>query len=452
MTICLNCGKSSADLLCEDCRNTVDTEELCEKILQYDSESNSEQVLDKITAELINAGNLRFAVFGLSESFIPEKKLYYRMLAIKGKSHFFPKSSRKWLKDNSAEMLESNELTAEQKQTAEYILLNCYLNDYDYQKAEETVNRLCKYNDLSVDAKLQIADHYIKTRRYSKADAILNELMQESLNDTYIEAVQKSLEESRCRQLGKGNGGYAEYLPASDENRIKYRDFLADLGIEVKLPEVKEKKSIPKPLEESAYPEFADERNAGFSDFVAYDVETTGLSPKLDSIIEIGAVKVRSGEIIERFQKLVKPFKKSISPKITEITGITMDMVRNADEMWDAFKQFADFAGDDILIGYNNRTFDNKFLVRAGRYANVVLKNRSFDVMYFASELKGELGFDKQRVSLSDLSEMLKIENPQAHRALADAETTAKIYLRLLEIGGYEKTNSLDDILNEEWE
>lgn len=47
---------------------------------------------------------------------------------------------------------------------------------------------------------------------------------------------------------------------------------------------------------------------------------------------------------------------------------------------------------------------------------------------------------------------MLKIENPQAHRALADAETTAKIYLRLLEIGGYEKTNSLDDILDEEWE
>ncbi len=125
-------------------------------------------------------------------------------------------------------------------------------------------------------------------------------------------------------------------------------------------------------------------------------------------------------------------------------------MVKDAPEMWDVFNEFADFADDDVLVGYNNRSFDNKFLMRAGRYAHRIMKCSSFDVMYFASDLNGRLGLSDRK--LSSVSEKLGIKNPEAHRALADAETTALVYLALLDLGGYEKESGLDDILSDDWE
>ena len=125
-------------------------------------------------------------------------------------------------------------------------------------------------------------------------------------------------------------------------------------------------------------------------------------------------------------------------------------MVKDAPEMWDVFNEFADFADDDELVGYNNRSFDNKFLRRAGRYAHRIMKCSSFDVMYFASDLNGRLGLSDRK--LSSVSEKLGIKNPEAHRALADAETTALVYLALLDLGGYEKESGLDDILSDDWE
>lgn len=452
MTICFNCTKECEDVICGECLKTADIEALCKRILDYDTASLSDYTLDKIAAELMNESNIRFAVFRLCE-FLPEgKKQYYRMLAIKGKSSFIPKAAGEWFFENAPEMLSSDELNSEQKQMVEGLLLSSYMNEYRYEEAEKTAERLCTYDTYSTDIGLKLGDYYVKTRRYDKADEILNKQLDLCTDDTIREYFNKHLEESRKRRLGKANGGIAEYLPAAQENRLKYKSFLETLGIDVIVPEPKEKKAARKRMDEADYPEFADERKAGFRSFTAYDVETTGLSMQFDSIIEIGAVKVRDGVITERFQRFAKPFKRKISAEITELTGITADMVKDADEMWDVFCEFADFVGEDILVGYNNRQFDNKFLMRAGRYANRIMKNSSFDVMYLASDMKDKLSSDKKRFSLGELSEKLAIENPQAHRALADAETTAKVYLALVEMGGYENTSGLDDILNDDWE
>lgn len=448
MTICLNCGKNSSSILCDECVNTADIRALCEKILNYDTESCSDITFDKLVSELIDPKNLRFSVIGLSEFLEPPEKNYYRMLAIKGNYRLFPKSTRKWLYENSAEMLESDILSDAQKQAVNGNLINCYLYDYEYENAEAAADKLCSYTDLEADEVLMLGDYYIKTRRYEKADKLLNALLSECEDENLKEKIQSSLEESHGRRLGKANGGHAEYLPAAYENRIKYKNFLEILGIDVYLPV---KKEIPRPIEKGAYPEFADVRNAGFRSFVAYDVETTGLSTKYDSIIEIGAVRVTDGVITQRFQKFVKPFKRNISVDITMRTGITPEMVKDADEMWTVFNEFADFAGDDILVGYNNRIFDNKFLIRAGRYANRIINNSSFDVMHFALDMSGSLGLGGKRISLGALAEKLEIENPHAHRALADAETTAKVYLKLLDMEDHSKCQKLDDILDDEW-
>lgn len=78
------------------------------------------------------------------------------------------------------------------------------------------------------------------------------------------------------------------------------------------------------------------------------------------------------------------------------------------------------------------------------------MKSSSFDVMHFASDLSGRLELSDRK--LSSVSEKLGIKNPEAHRALADAETTALVYLALLDLGGYEKESGLDDILSDDWE
>ena len=452
MTICLNCGKECEDILCAKCLGTADAEALCRRILDYDTKSLSDYTLDKLASTLQNEKNLCLAVFGLSDYLDHDMKQYYRMLAVKGKNNSLPKSAGKWFIPTADELLKSNKLTAEQKQLTDALRLTSCIYNYDYEEAEKSAERLYANGNFTVDTVLKLSDYYIKTRRYDRAERILNEMIVVCADEYQIKLLKENLEDSQKRSCNKK----AEYLPKDQENIQRYINFMNGIGIDVTIPEKKARTFLetgteryPKPVSDADYPEFADERRAGFRSFVAYDLETTGLNPKFDSIIEFGAVKVRDGVIVDRFQKLAKPFKNKVSERITELTGITPDMVKDAPEMWDVFNEFADFAGDDVLVGYNNRSFDNKFLRRAGRYAHRIMKCSSFDVMYFASDLNGRLGLSDRK--LSSVSEKLGIKNPEAHRALADAETTALVYLALLDLGGYEKPRALDDILSDDW-
>ena len=452
MTICLNCGKECEDILCAKCLGTADAEALCRRILDYDTKSLSDYTLDKLASTLQNEKNLCLAVFGLSDYLDHDMKQYYRMLAVKGKNNFLPKSAGKWFIPTADELLKSNKLTAEQKQLTDALRLTSCIYNYDYEEAEKSAERLYANGNFTVDTVLKLSDYYIKTRRYDRAERILNEMIVVCADEYQIKLLKENLDDSQKRSCNKK----AEYLPKDQENIQRYISFMNGIGIDVTIPEKKARTSseagtdrYPKPVSDADYPEFADERRAGFRSFVAYDLETTGLNTKFDSIIEFGAVKVRDGVIVDRFQKLAKPFKNKVSERITELTGITPDMVKDAPEMWNVFNEFADFTGDDVLVGYNNRSFDNKFLRRAGRYAHRIMKSSSFDVMYFVSDLNGRLGLSDRK--LSSVSEKLGIKNPEAHRALADAETTALVYLALLDLGGYEKPRALDDILSDDW-
>ena len=98
-------------------------------------------------------------------------------------------------------------------------------------------------------------------------------------------------------------------------------------------------------------------------DYIALDLETTGLSAQRDRITEIGAVKIRDGRIADRYAQLVNPGV-LISPRITQITGITNAMVEHQPAIEDVLEDFIDFLGDDMIIGHNVR-FDMGFLAEA---------------------------------------------------------------------------------------
>ena len=93
------------------------------------------------------------------------------------------------------------------------------------------------------------------------------------------------------------------------------------------------------------------------------------------------------------------------------------------------------FTGDSVLLGFNCIVFDSRFMVRVGRYSNIVIENKYSDVMRFAGQFKEKLGIGAPKVSLQELADKLGIENPRAHRALADAVTM--IFSKTLITGNY---------------
>ena len=106
-------------------------------------------------------------------------------------------------------------------------------------------------------------------------------------------------------------------------------------------------------------------------------------------------------------------------------------MVKDARQIYDVFNDFADFVGDRVLVGYNSRKFDSGFLVRAGRYARRIERFRHFDVLNEAEKYSKNNNLENAKPET--VGQSLGIVNPEAHRALSDAITTAKVYLELKE-------------------
>lgn len=161
--------------------------------------------------------------------------------------------------------------------------------------------------------------------------------------------------------------------------------------------------------------------------FVVFDVETTGLDADSCEIIEIGAVKVSGGEIIEKFQTLVRP-KKPIPSLITTITEITDEMVKDAPPIEVVIKDFYLFAKGTILSGYNVN-FDMKFIQNAARLNNMKFENEVQDVLPLARQK-----LDAKNYKLGTVVKALNLTLDNAHRAFFDALATAEVLLALSKI------------------
>lgn len=153
-------------------------------------------------------------------------------------------------------------------------------------------------------------------------------------------------------------------------------------------------------------------------DYCVVDTETTGTSPYYDEIIEIGIVRVRSDEIVDRYSQLVKP-SSSIPAFISHLTGITNAMVANQPRIDVVKDQVLEFIGDDVLLGHNT-SFDIRFL-NAG--LNHTLDNPYMDTLPFSKKVFPEL----ERHRLTDLVQHLGLANNE-HRALADCIATKELY------------------------
>ncbi len=157
--------------------------------------------------------------------------------------------------------------------------------------------------------------------------------------------------------------------------------------------------------------------------YVALDIETTGLSPSDDEIIEISAVRVHDNEIVERFSSLVKP-SQPISARITELTGITNEMLSDAPPIEQVLPAFRSFIGNYVLVGHNVN-FDINFLYdHSLRIGLDAVTNDYLDTLRLSRQLyPGE-----KHHRLSDLIERFGVGDIVAHRAMSDVLQTKACY------------------------
>lgn len=152
------------------------------------------------------------------------------------------------------------------------------------------------------------------------------------------------------------------------------------------------------------------------SNYVVFDLETTGTSPKTEAIIEISALKVVDGKVVDTFSTLVNP-EKPISPEATAVNGITDDMVKNEPTLDIVLPQFNEFIEEYILVGHNIHCFDMKFIWKAAEALfGQTISNDYIDTLPMSRKCLPQLAHHR----LVDLATYYDIDTAGAHRALQD--------------------------------
>lgn len=160
------------------------------------------------------------------------------------------------------------------------------------------------------------------------------------------------------------------------------------------------------------------------SDYTVIDLETTGLAPQWDSIIEISALKIRNGKITDKYSSLVNEEDVYVNPFITQLTEITQQMIDSAPRIQDVLSLFFNFLGNDIVIGHNVN-FDINFLYdNSMRILQKPFTNNFIDTMRISRRLHPE----ERHHRLIDLCQRYSLDSTGAHRSLKDCQITNNVY------------------------
>lgn len=176
--------------------------------------------------------------------------------------------------------------------------------------------------------------------------------------------------------------------------------------------------------------------------FICFDIETTGLSAARDKITEIGAVKVENGVITDTFSTFANP-EMPIPQKITQLTGITDDMVKDAPSQSEAVSAFLEFAGDNVLVAHN-APFDTSFIAKACEDMGREYNYTSIDTVAISRAILKDI----KNCKLDTVAKFLRLGDFNHHRATDDAEMLARIFInlcqRLTDDYGITKTNDIN--------
>lgn len=181
--------------------------------------------------------------------------------------------------------------------------------------------------------------------------------------------------------------------------------------------------------------------------YCVLDLETTGFSATTEKITEVGIMKVKNGEIIDKFSCFVNP-EKHIPQRVTEVTNITDDMVKDAETIEKVFPKILEFIEGSVLVAHN-APFDMGFLKQ-----NAKALGYEFDYTYLDTlSLAKDLFPDYKKYKLGKIAENLGIKVEVAHRALDDVDTTVKVFnvmIDMLKKRGAKTVDNIDEVSSTE--
>lgn len=177
--------------------------------------------------------------------------------------------------------------------------------------------------------------------------------------------------------------------------------------------------------------------------YCVLDLETTGFSAINEKITEIGIMKLKNGEVIDEFSCFVNP-EKHIPERVSEVTNITDDMVKNAETIETVFPEMLEFLGDpkETVIVAHNANFDVGFLKQNAKVLGYDFEYSYLDTLSLAKDLFPEY----KKYKLGKIAENLGIKVEVAHRALDDVDTTVKVFKVMLEMLKEKGAKTLEDI------
>lgn len=174
--------------------------------------------------------------------------------------------------------------------------------------------------------------------------------------------------------------------------------------------------------------------------YCVLDLETTGISITTEKITEVGIMKVKNGEVIDEFEIFVNP-EKPIPQRVVEVTNITDEMVKDAETIDKVFPKILEFVGDSIIVAHN-ASFDVGFLKHNAKLLGYEFNNTYIDTLPLAKDLFPDL----KKYKLGKIADSLGIEVDVAHRALADVDTTVKVFNVMLKKLKAKGINTVDEI------
>lgn len=164
--------------------------------------------------------------------------------------------------------------------------------------------------------------------------------------------------------------------------------------------------------------------NKYVSDYVVFDLETTGISTAYDAVVEISAVRVKDSVAVEEFGTLVNP-KRPMPFSASMVNGITDEMLKSAPVFEEVLARFLEFAGDNVLVGHNIHTFDMKFIYRDSKeFYGKIPDNDYVDTLTLARQYISGLSHYR----LVDLAQHYGISPEGAHRALNDCYMNQRVF------------------------
>lgn len=410
--MCLFCNQYSNGLMCEKCFSKQKLEEILAQLLRHTGTQTENKKLREYVCSFVSKADAADAVLSLTAQYPAFDLKFFRVQAWKNKGAAFRPQFNKEAREYLAGPFENEK---------RYIytargLVKGLMAEYELTEALLLTEKLTtEFFDL-----LSVADRaecLLRLRRGKEAVAVLEKGLSEAKEYRDSVAVDREAEKQVAEKLVQ------QLDRALAETRVKVAEqYIYTPAKKVYRDKVEEEvdraagKSGPVGLHVGA--------KDGYTDFVCFDFETTGLGVS-DKITEIGAVKVVGGEICERYDRLINPGME-ISDFIADLTGITNEMVKNEPKIEIVLPEFLAFCGELPLVAHNAK-FDSRFLVREAGRLGVTLTNPVVDTLALArKKLPGLPGY-----KLTMLTERLGIPQQSAHRAWCDAEATALLYIKL---------------------